>query len=61
MFYILLQAWDKEKTLSPHEELNLKPSDSTLWCSITEPKTLYGEQGLSGGSYDTHPAYCKDQ
>ena len=30
MFYILLQAWDKEKTLSPHEELNLKPSDSTL-------------------------------
>ena len=27
MFFILSQAWDKEKILSPHEELNLRLSD----------------------------------
>ena len=37
MFFILSQAWDKEKILSPHEESNLKPSDSVLQCSTTEP------------------------
>ena len=38
-FFILSWVWDKEKILSPHEELNLRPSDSTLWCpnhSVTE-------------------------
>ena len=30
MFFILSQAWDKEKILSPGEEANLRPSDSTL-------------------------------
>ena len=29
-FIVLLLTWDKEKILSPHEELNLRPSDSTL-------------------------------
>ena len=27
MFFILSQAWDKEKILSPHEESNLRLSD----------------------------------
>ena len=30
MFFILPQAWDKEKILNPHEELNLRPLDSTF-------------------------------
>ena len=31
------------KLLSPHEESNLRPSDSALRCSTTEPKRLHGE------------------
>ena len=34
--FVLSQAWDKERILSSHEELNLWPLDSTLWCSTTE-------------------------
>ena len=30
MFFVLSRAWDKEKILSPHEESNLRPSDSAL-------------------------------
>ena len=45
-FIILSLTWDKEKILSPHEELNLRPSDFMLWCSTTEAQRLYGEQGL---------------
>ena len=37
-FSVLSQAWDKEKIPSPHEELNLKPSDSMLRCSTNEPQ-----------------------
>ena len=37
--------WDKEKFLSPHEELNLRPWDFALQCSTTEAQRLYGEQG----------------
>ena len=44
-FIVLLLTWDKEKILSPHEELNLRPSDSTLWYSTTEAQRPYGEQG----------------
>ena len=55
---VLSRAWDKEKILSPHEESNLRPSDSTLRCSTTEPQILYGERGLLRSSYDTRPAYC---
>ena len=58
MFFVLLQAWDKEKIVSPHEELNLWPSDSALWCSTTGPQRLYHEQGLLQSSYDMCPAYC---
>ena len=48
----------KEKILSPYEELNLRPLDSMLWCSTTEPQRLHGEQGLLWSSYDMRPAYC---
>ena len=33
----------QRKILSPHEESSLRPSDSALWCSNTEPQRLYGE------------------
>ena len=33
-----MSNWDKEKILSPHEESNLRPSDSTLQCSTTEKR-----------------------
>ena len=32
--FVLSCAWDKEKILGPHEESNLRPSDSALWCSF---------------------------
>ena len=60
-FFVLSWAWDKEEILSPHEESNLRPSDSALQCSTTEPHILYGERGLLRSSYDTRPAYCLDQ
>ena len=37
MFFISSQAWNKEQILYPHEESNLRPSDSALQCSISEP------------------------
>ena len=46
MFFVLSRAWDKENILSPHEESNLRPLNSMLWCPNTEPQGLYGEQGL---------------
>ena len=36
--FILSQAEDKENTLSPHEESNLRPLDSVHRCSTTEPQ-----------------------
>ena len=57
-FFVLSRVWDKEKILSPHEELNLRPSDFMLWCSTTEPQRLHGEPGLILSSYDTRPTYC---
>ena len=46
------------KNSEPHEEMNLRPSDSALRCSTTEPQRLYGERGLLRSSNDTRPAYC---
>ena len=54
MFFVLSRAWDKENILSPHKESNLRPSDSVLRCSTTEPQRLYVEQGLLQSSYMTH-------
>ena len=48
----------KEKILIPREESSLRPSDSALRCSTTEPQRLHGERGLLRSSYDTRPAYC---
>ena len=33
VFFVLSRVWDKEKILSPHEESNLRLSDSALRCS----------------------------
>ena len=46
MFFVLSRAWDKEKILSPYEESNVRPSDSALRCSATEPQRLYSDRGL---------------
>ena len=40
------RAWNKENILSPHEESNVRLSDSALRCSSTEPQRLYVERGL---------------
>ena len=45
MFFVLSLAWDKEEILSPHEESNLRPSDSAFQCSTTEPQRLHGNYG----------------
>ena len=59
--FVLSWVWDKEKILSPHEESNLRPSDSALQWSTTKPQRLYGERGLLRSSYYKPPAYCLDQ
>ena len=48
MFFVLSRAWDKEEILSPHEESNLRPSDSAFRCSTTEPQRLHGNYGNYG-------------
>ena len=45
--FVLWWAWDKEKILSPHEELHLRPSDSLLWCSTTEPQRLWWMRSIT--------------
>ena len=37
--FLSCRAWES------HEESNLRPLDSVLWRSTTEPQRLYGEQG----------------
>ena len=49
VFFVLLRVWDKEKILSSHEELNLWPSYSALWCSTTEPES---EQKIWKSKFD---------
>ena len=46
MFFVLSQARDKEKILSPHEESNLGHLDSAFQLSTTEPWRCHGEQDL---------------
>ena len=43
--FSLITSVGQRKILSSHEETNLRPSDSILRCSTTEPQRLYGEQG----------------
>ena len=58
MFFVLSRAREEEKLLIIHEESNLRPSDSALRFSTSEPQRLYGERDLLRNSYDTRPAYC---
>ena len=39
----LVTSVEQRKILSPHEESSLRPSDSALRCSTTEPQRLHGE------------------
>ena len=48
----------RKNSESPPEDSNLRPSDSALRCSTTEPQRLHSEQGLLQNSYDRRPAYC---
>ena len=61
MFFRLVTNVGQRKILSPCEEWNLRPLDSTLRCSSTEPQRLLGERGLLRSSNDTCPAHCQDQ
>lgn len=45
----------KKKTLSSHEESNLRPLDSALPCSATEPQGPFGERGSLRSSW--HASY----
>ena len=63
MYFALSRACDNDKTLSTQEKSNLRPSDSTLPCSTTEPQRLYGERGPLRSSYITrvlHTAKISD-
>ena len=40
--FILSQAWDKEKSLSPQQDLNLQPYAHRLDALTTEPKERLG-------------------
>ena len=44
MFFLLSRIWGKEKILSSHEESNLRPTDSAIQCSTTEPQRLCGDE-----------------
>ena len=39
--YVFRLVTSVGQSLSPHEESNLWPSDTALWCSNTEPQWLY--------------------
>ena len=43
----------QREILSHHEESNLRPSDSAVRCSTSEPQSLYSQRGLLRiSSYD---------
>ena len=46
VFRLVTSVWRNKKILSPHEESSLRPSDSALRCSTTEPQRPSGERGL---------------
>ena len=61
VFSSCYQRGKKKKICSPHEQSILRPSDSALRCSTTEPQGLHGERSQFRISYDKRPAYCLDQ
>ena len=52
VFRLVASVGRTKNYLSPHEESNLRPLDSTLRCSTTEPQRLYSERGPLRNSYD---------
>ena len=42
----LVTSVRQRKNSIPHEESKLRPSDSALLCSTSEPQRLYGGRGL---------------
>ena len=52
-FRFVTSVGQRKKILSPHEEPNLRPSDSALRCSTTEPQRLHGKRGILRSSWDT--------
>ena len=40
MIFVFSTAWDTEKILSPHEELNLRPSES-LFHTVEKTKFIF--------------------
>ena len=51
-FRFVTSLGQRKKNGSPHEESHLRPSDSALRCSTTEPQRLHVERGLLRSSYD---------
>ena len=41
----------KNKILIAHKELNLRPSDSVLWCFITKPQSIKSEDLRTNSSW----------
>ena len=60
IFLSCYERGTKKKFRVPHEESNVRPSDSVVRCSTTKPQRLYGEQGLLRSSEDTLPSSCWD-
>ena len=54
----------KNKILIAHKELNLRPSDSVLWCSTTKPQSIKSEDLRINSSWGLriffliHPHTC---
>ena len=46
VFFVLSRAWDKERILSPYEELNLRPSDSARKVQKIPPEQVLEWQSI---------------
>ena len=58
--FSLIRSMGQRKIPSSHEESNLRPWDSALQCSTTEPQRFDGEEGPLQSSLMTRLAYCYD-
>ena len=46
VFFVLSRAWDKERILIPHEELNLRPLDSAREVQKIPPEQVLEWQSI---------------
>ena len=53
-FRLVTSVGQRKKNLNPYEESNLRPSDSELRCSATEPQRLHGVRGLLRSNIPFH-------